>query len=336
MSLALQFSSRIARRVASNRILWVLVSVFVSQTLLLLVRLEPTASWLATWADDFMVKLPQGWVAQVVGIQTLAGPAVYPLTVSFPPNSSRSGPIHGLEAVWFHLRLNTYDYTVPLIGFHAAVCGLVLLLYHFRGFPPLLGAAPPAVVRPGRIYLDTFGRAALWSVMWLPLAHLAKVFFWVARHPPNPLMVDGTGWPRLAVGATGFGLITAGAILAHILTVSYTLRAAVVAAARRSVSPVLPCPCCGYARPRLDTARCPECGQTACPDRAAVNQRVVFALGRRLAAVAAGRWRWLPPTMAVLLIVGLYGAPYFLPLLGRALPPSTVNSIGEHWFKLWS
>jgi len=317
-----------------KQVLWVFVALAAacaSGTGLVFARLEPISSWMETWAPELMLMAPQGRLPERTKPLTLNSPGMLQVTVPFLPDDPRFGTIRDLHAIAHGLKNGIPPFMVIFLLYHAAVCGLAVWLYRFLGFPPLLGASSPAVARVGSIYVRTFVRSALWSVMWLPLAYLAKTFFWVAWDSYR--MFENLG-PVLAVGYAGFGLITAGAIVAHILTVSHALRTAVIAEVHRSGAAFLPCPSCGYARPRSDRGRCPECAQVVCPDRVAVGERVVFALGRRLAAVAGGRWRWLPPTVAVAVVVALYGAPYFLPLLGRALPQSLVDSVGRFWCEL--
>jgi len=322
------------RWLVKERILWGLAAIYAMVLIYTLMRLEHTQLRMETWAPGLMLMVPQGRLPERPMFRTKHSIGWLPLTVPFPfpSDDPRFGAGHGLLAIAYYVTPMVTDRTIVFLVYHTVVCGVAVWLYRFLGFPPLLGASSPAVARVGSIYVRTFVRSALWSVMWLPLAYLAQTFFSVAWDTPRVTRNFG---PVLAVGALGLGSITAGAIVAYILTVSYALRTAVVAEVHRSGAAFLPCPSCGYGRPRSDRGRCPECGQSVCPDRVAVGERVVFALGRRLAAVASGRWRWLPPTVAVAVVVGLYGAPYFLPLLGRALPQSLVDSVGQFWSWLW-
>ena len=323
------------RWIVKERILWGLAAIYAMVFIHTLLRLEPTRLWMETWAPELMLMAPQGRLPEGSEFQRQTSPGYLPLTAPFPfpSDDPRFGTGHGRHAIAYYIKYVVNENAVVTLVYHAVVCGVAVWLYRFLGFPPLLGASSPAVARVGSIYVRTFVRSALWSVMWFPLAYLAKTFFWEACFTPR---MTGNLGPVLAVGALGLGSITAGAIVAYILTVSHALRTAVVAEVHRSDAAFLPCPSCGYARPRSDRGRCPECAQIVCPDRVAVGERVEFALGRWLAATAGGRWRWIPETVAVAVVVGLYGAPYFLPLLGRALPQSLVDSVGQVWYSLWA
>lgn len=280
------------------------------------VRMEPVAQGLekiALLIEPIVPRgrLPTGW--QDRGVEL---PDPLSAIVPFPENDPRFGRVRGLRAVIYYAGIPVLP--LALLTWHAAVCGMALLVYRLWGDPPYLKSGQVSIR-----FWRLLAVAAWWSLPWIPLAYASQLLFvGVFRHHFESVNLTGksSAWLPLALGSAGIGTIWLGAAAGHVLATSWILRRRVRALV--AARPPSLCSRCGYSLEDSGQSTCPECGA---PRPAAL---ATFALGRKH---LAGRWHVLVVGLQWLLVAALYSGPVLLPLLGLLLPQAAVDSVAHVW-----
>ncbi len=265
-------------------------------------HLEGTRQWVDLWAPRLAEVLPRGFVPAPPSGTSIFGPEAISVPNELPP------------------------YAAAFLLWHLAVCFVLLWAYRVYGFPQHLGAGRSVSLRAirGRVVVVS----AWLSVLWPGLAHLSHVLWWSMKI--NPLLM-GIASPPLAIGTFGVLGIRLAAVSAHLLTISWAIRWAVLAKVNREEVGFFLCPGCSYQRRVEEPGPCPECGRSRRDD----DVRPAFAFGKHLMRISLSRWR-LPSRIGMIaVVVALYCAPLTLSLLGGILPVRVMQAIGDWWYRLF-